>query len=164
MRSLDGLGLDPGTKYQTVRPQYFFDYVTNELIAKYGVNTVRQGGLRVYTTINPHLQDEAQAAVNNGAASLLGGPSQALVSIDPTNGHIVAMASSGTYAERQFNLAAQGHRQPGSSFKPFVLDDGAEAGHRPRHDLLQRHQPGLDPSTSTARRGWSTTPSPAAAR
>ena len=77
----------------------------------------------------------------------------------------LAMASSGTYDRAQFNLAAKGHRQPGSSFKPFVLDDGAQAGHRPGHHLLQRHQPGDPyPSISTASRGWSTTPSPAAAR
>jgi penicillin-binding protein 1A len=122
-----GLGLDPGTKYQTVRLHYFYDYVTNELISKYGVNTVRQGGLKVYTTINPRLQNIAQTSVNEGAARL-GGPSQALVSIDPTNGHIVAMASSGDYTDRQFNLAAQGHRQPGSSFKPFVLATALKQG------------------------------------
>jgi penicillin-binding protein 1A len=129
----NGLGLSHGTKYTTVRQPYFFDYVQQELIDRYGVNTVRQGGLRVYTTINPRLQAIAQAAVNNGSASLAGlatygAPSQALVSIDPANGHIVAMASSGSYDSRQFNLAAQGHRQPGSSFKPFVLTTALKQG------------------------------------
>jgi penicillin-binding protein 1A len=122
-----GLGLSRGYRYETIHQPYFFDYVQQELIDRYGVNTVRQGGLKVYTTINPHLQDLAQQAVNAGAARL-GGPSQALVSIDPTNGHIVAMASSGDYTSRQFNLAAQGHRQPGSSFKPFVLTTALKQG------------------------------------
>ncbi len=122
-----GLGLERGYRYTTKRKPYFFDYVQQELIDRYGVNTVRQGGLKVYTSINPHLQDLAEQAVNAGAARL-GGPSQALVSIDPTNGHIVAMASSGNYDTRQFNLAAQGHRQPGSSFKPFVLTTALKQG------------------------------------
>ena len=91
------------------------------------MNTVRQGGLKVYTTINPHLQSLAHQAVDAGAARL-GGPSPALVSIDPSNGHIEAMASSGSYDTRQFNLAAQGHRQPGSSFKPFVLTTALKQG------------------------------------
>ena len=44
-----------------------------------------------------------------------------MVSIDPRTGYIRAMASSGTYKDRRFNLAAQGHRQPGSAFKTMVL-------------------------------------------
>ena len=50
-----------------------------------------------------------------------GDPSSAIVTIDSHTGYIKAMASSGGYHDRTFNLAAQGHRQPGSSFKPFVL-------------------------------------------
>jgi penicillin-binding protein 1A len=123
-----GLGLERGYRYESISgDRYFFDYVEQELIDKYGVNTVRQGGLAVYTTINPRLQNLAQQAVDNGAASL-GGPSQALTSIDPSNGHIVAMASSASYESSNYNLAAQGHRQPGSSFKPFVLATAIDQG------------------------------------
>jgi penicillin-binding protein 1A len=123
----EGLGLDKGYKYQTIHEPYFFDYVEQELIDRYGVNTVRQGGLKVYTTINPRLQTLATTAAQNGAATL-GGPSAALVSIDPSNGHIVAMASSSNYSSAQYNLAAQGHRQPGSAFKPFVLTTALKQG------------------------------------
>jgi penicillin-binding protein 1A len=123
----ENLGLNKGYKYQTIHEPYFFDYVEQELIDRYGVNTVRQGGLRVYTTINPRLQQLATQAAQDGAARL-GGPSAALVSIDPTNGHIVAMASSSNYSSAQFNLAAQGHRQPGSAFKPFVLTTALKQG------------------------------------
>jgi penicillin-binding protein 1A len=121
------LGLERGYKYETIREPYFFDYVEQELINRYGVNTVRQGGLSVYTTINPGLQGVAQRAVDAGAASL-GGPSAALASVDPTNGHIIAMASSSNYDASQYNLAANGHRQPGSSFKPFVLTTALKQG------------------------------------
>jgi penicillin-binding protein 1A len=58
-----GLELERGHKYETIREPYFFDYVTQELIDKYGVNTVRNGGLKVYTTINPALQAAAQRAI-----------------------------------------------------------------------------------------------------
>ena len=44
-----------------------------------------------------------------------------MVSIDPNTGFVRAMASSGAYEDQQFNLAAQGHRQPGSAFKTFAL-------------------------------------------
>jgi penicillin-binding protein 1A len=55
-------------------------------------------------------------------------PSSALVSIDPRNGDIRAMASSSSYEESKFNLAAQGHRQPGSTFKTFVLTTAIKQG------------------------------------
>ncbi len=51
--SQQDLGLDRGHKYETIREPYFFDYVQQQLIDKYGVNTVRNGGLKVFTTINP---------------------------------------------------------------------------------------------------------------
>jgi penicillin-binding protein 1A len=122
-----GFGLDRGYKYETIREPYFFTYVEQELIDRYGVNTVRQGGLEVHTTIQPGLQELAeQAAVNQ--AAVLGGPSVALASVDPTNGHIVAMGSSASFESSQYNLAAQGHRQPGSAFKPFVLTTALKQG------------------------------------
>jgi len=115
-----GLSLKRGYRYETIREPYFFSYVEQELIDSYGVNTVRQGGLDVYTTINPRLQAVAEQAVANGVAPL-GGPAGALVSTEVETGNIVAMASSGEFADRNFNLAAQGHRQPGSAFKPYAL-------------------------------------------
>src|SRR5436305_147765 len=103
-----------------IREPYFFDYVQDQLIQRYGVGVYRKGGLKVYTTIDPKLQKEGRAAIQ-GRLYLKSDPSSAIVSIDPDTGYIKAMASSGGYRDRTFNLAAQGHRQPGSSFKPFVL-------------------------------------------
>ena len=124
------LELDRGHKYETIREPYFFDYVTQELIDKYGVNTVRNGGLRINTTIDPALQAAAHRAIQSHWNDP-SGPASALVSIDPSNGHIVAMASSGSFETSQFNLAAQGHRQAGSSFKPFVLTAAVRQGMDP---------------------------------
>jgi penicillin-binding protein 1A len=114
------LGLKQGMRYVQRREPYFFDYVQEKLIERYGVGVARRGGLRIHTTINPKMQDVAREAINSYYGDPAG-PSSAIVSIDPTNGKIRAMASSGTYGERRFNLAAQGHRQPGSAFKTMVL-------------------------------------------
>jgi penicillin-binding protein 1A len=115
-----GLGLKLGQRYVQRREPYFFDYVQEELIERYGVGVVRAGGLRIHTTIDPEMQDQAREAINSYYGDPAG-PSSAIVAIDPASGKIRAMASSGTYGERRFNLAAQGHRQPGSAFKTMVL-------------------------------------------
>jgi penicillin-binding protein 1A len=73
------------------------------------------------------LQNDARDAVNAYYADPAG-PSSAIVAIDPANGKIRAMASTGSYADSNFNLAAQGHRQPGSSFKTFVLTAAVRKG------------------------------------
>src|SRR3954452_3085960 len=114
------LRLRAGSKYFRRSEPYFFDYVSELLIQKYGLNTYRKGGLKVFTTIDPSLQQTARKSIAN-RLNLPNDPSSAVVSIDPRNGYIRAMASSGTYKHRNFNLAAQGHRQPGSTFKVFVL-------------------------------------------
>src|SRR3954470_715894 len=112
--------LHPTHRFSKRREPYFFDYVQDQLIQKYGVGVYRKGGLKIYTTIDPKLQDEGRRAIQ-GRLYLKSDPSSAIVTIDPGTGYIKAMASSGGYRDRTFNLAAQGHRQPGSSFKPFVL-------------------------------------------
>ncbi len=122
-----GLGLDVSEKYFEHRQPYFFDYVENELIDEYGVNTVRRGGLKVRTTVDPDLQRVGLEAMRS-ALPYSTDPSSALVAIDPRDGHIRAMVSSSHYGQSQFNLAAQGHRQPGSTFKTFVLTTAIKQG------------------------------------
>ena len=121
------LGLRKGTRYTSRREPYFFDYVQEKLIEEYGVGVYRRGGLKVYTTIDPELQEAGRKAIA-GQLYLPEDPSSAIVSVDPANGYIRAMASSGTYGERNFNLAAQGRRQPGSAFKTFVLATAVRKG------------------------------------
>ena len=119
------------------REPYFFDYVQEQLIERYGVGVVRRGGLRIHTTINPKMQDVARDAINAYYADPAG-PGSAIVAIDPANGKIRAMASSGTYGERRFNLAAQAHRQPGSAFKTFVLTAAIRKGSIPTPPTTRR--------------------------
>src|SRR3954467_5116763 len=114
------LGTTRGRYYTERRESYFFDYVRDQLVKRYGIDTVRRGGLKVYTTIDLKLQKLARTAIAPRLANP-GDPSAALVSIDPRNGHILAMASSQKYAASKFNLAAQGKRQPGSAFKVMAL-------------------------------------------
>jgi penicillin-binding protein 1A len=117
----------PSNRYSEIREPYFFDFVQQQLIEEYGVNTVRQGGLKVYTTIIPELQVAAREAIENHLY-YSDDPSAAVVSIDPANGFVRAMASSGGYSDSQFNLAAQGHRQPGSAFKTMALTTAVRRG------------------------------------
>ncbi len=109
------------TDYFTERREgYFFEYVRRELVRKYGVKKVRRGGLKVYTTVDLKAQQKARKAIRDRLPNP-GDPSAALVSIDPRNGHIKAMASSRSYGESKFDLASQGVRQPGSTAKMLVL-------------------------------------------
>src|SRR5215203_945955 len=125
-----GLGVNPSRYFTSRRESFFFDYVKDELIKEYGVKTVRQGGLRVDTTIDLKKQQQARAAINGRLAGI--GPSSAIVTIDPKNGWIKAMASSADYGKSKFNLAAQGHRQPGSTFKVMALMTALRKGVDPK--------------------------------
>ena len=121
------LDLRKGTRYTSRREPYFFDYVQEKLIEAYGVGVYRRGGLKIYTTIDPELQEAGRKAIA-GQLYLPEDPSSAIVSVDPATGYIRAMASSGTYGELNFNLAAQGRRQPGSAFKTMVLTTAVRKG------------------------------------
>ena len=124
-----GLQTERGVRYDTRTEPYFFDYVQQELIDEYGTEVVRTGGLKVYTTIEPRLQQVARDAI--AANYVPAGAAAALVSTDAETGEIKAMASSSTYTDNQFNLAAQGRRQPGSAFKPFALTAAVDQGADP---------------------------------
>ena len=122
----DGLGLERGFGYEVREEQYFFDFVQEELIDRYGVESVRQGGLEVHTTLDRELQAAAEQAIVDQHTTP--GAAAALVSTDADTGEILAMASSEAYEDSQFNLAAQGRRQPGSSFKPYALTAAVDQG------------------------------------
>jgi penicillin-binding protein 1A len=122
-----GLGLDVSHGFFAHREPYFFDYVEHLLIAHYGASEVRRGGLQVHTTLSPELQRVGRASIAEALYEPTD-PASAFVSIDPRNGDIRAMVNSTDYATDQFNLAAQGHRQPGSTFKAFVLTTAIKQG------------------------------------
>jgi penicillin-binding protein 1A len=127
-----------GYYYSQRKENFFFEYVRQELIDRYGASSVAQGGLRVYTTINLKMQGLARKAI----AEVLNqpeDPASAIVTINPTNGDIEAMAESQAYDQSQYNLASQGHRQPGSTFKAIVLADALSRGIDPNSTVYNSH-------------------------
>ena len=125
------LGVNENDYYTRKKESYFFDYVRQELIDRYGANTVRRGGLKVYTTIDLELQEAARKAI----AGRLGDPTDprsAVVTVDSRTGYIRAMAASNEYRRSKYNLAAQGARQPGSTFKVMVLMTALRKGMNPQ--------------------------------
>jgi penicillin-binding protein 1A len=121
------LELKAGRVYSSIKQPYFFSYVIDELERQYGANTVREGGLKVYTTIDPRLQRLANKAIRD-VLPYKTDPASAIVSVEPGTGAIRAMTAVVRSAGNQFNLAAQSTRQPGSTFKPFVLASAIEQG------------------------------------
>ncbi|HWT93688.1 MAG TPA: transglycosylase domain-containing protein, partial [Solirubrobacteraceae bacterium] len=124
------LGVKESEYYTKRRESFFFDYVRQELIDKYGAERVRRGGLKIYTTVDLNMQRKAREAISS-VLSFPNAPKSAIVTVSPKTGKILAMASSASYAETKFNLAAQGHRQPGSTFKVMGLMAALERGVSP---------------------------------
>lgn len=114
------LNLRPGYIYKIRRAPYFFQYVRQQLVDAYGEQTVRRGGLRVHTTLDPKAQNAAARAIRQHL-DRQGDPASAIVSIDPFNGAVRAMTQVVPGRAPDFNLAFQGRRQSGSAFKTFVL-------------------------------------------
>ncbi|MHB8841095.1 MAG: transglycosylase domain-containing protein [Candidatus Aquicultor sp.] len=117
-------------RQEPVSAPYFVEYVKQALIKEYGVNKVFKGGLRVHTTLSWRAQRIAERAVAK-RLYLRKDPQAALVSINPKNGYIVAMIGGRNFQHIKYNLATQGKRQPGSSFKPFVLITALKQGYGP---------------------------------
>jgi penicillin-binding protein 1A len=123
--------LRPGRLYEKIREPYFFGYVRDQLIQVYGAARVRSGGLKIYTTIVPRYQRLAEKAIRDTLNEPTD-PAAALISISPRTGAIRAMAAVvPNRPKNQFNLLSQARRQPGSTFKTFVLTAAVEQGINP---------------------------------
>lgn len=113
---------------------YFTTYVLRQLSRKYGEDVLYRAGLRIYTTLEPSMQDAAESAVQWGVSA---GKAQnvgqaALVAIEPQTGYVKAMVGgAGWSSQSQFNRAWQAQRPAGSSFKIFVYATALENGFTP---------------------------------
>jgi len=109
---------------------YFVEYVIRQLVQEFGAQTAFGGGLRVYTTLDPRMQRDADRA----ATEILGRPGDpavAIVAIDPHSDEVKALVGGREFRRQQFNLAVDGRRQPGSAFKPFALAAAIRQGMSP---------------------------------
>jgi penicillin-binding protein 1A len=125
------LHLRAGHVYTRIREPYFFSYVTAQLQKRYGANTVRTGGLKVYTTIDPRLQRFAVDAIKR-TLYYRTDPAAAIVSINPANGAIRAMTEvTPGNVKNEVNFLSSAQRQPGSTFKTMVLTTAVSQGINP---------------------------------
>ena len=126
---------DENTGKQKDLRSYFFDYVSQQIIDKYGADALFKGGLKIYTTLDSSMQSKAEHAIRylpdiwTEDPDHLTQPQAGLVALDPTNGYIKAMV--GGRGQDKFNRAVLAQRQPGSAFKAFVyltaMDNGLNA-------------------------------------
>jgi len=132
---------------------YFLDMVIRHLEDQYGPDVVHHGGLKVATTIDPHLQILAEEAMVDGLDNLaemtgtapVNGenetprPQGALVAVATQSGAVKALVGGYRYAETAYNRAIQNHRQAGSGFKPFTYYTALETlGFSPATVLVDR--------------------------
>ena len=112
---------------------YWVQFITEQLVNRFGSAQTFGGGMKVVTTLDLREQQLAEQALQTQMYSQgKRMPQGALVSIDPRTGEVLAMTGGKPYSARhQFNVPADGHRQPGSAFKPFVYLAALEKGVRP---------------------------------
>src|SRR3989344_2651182 len=125
------------TADNSLRAPHFVMWVRSYLEEQYGVETIRNRGFRIITTLDWGLQQKAEAAIAHYAESNeknFNAKNAGLVAIDPTTGQVLAMVGSRDYFDQKndgnFNVTLA-HRQPGSSFKPFVYATAFAKGYTP---------------------------------
>ncbi len=119
--------IEPPTVYS--KAPYFTSWLRQQLVEHYGAARTFFGGLKVRSTLDLRLQKAAEEAVR----SYLGGipPTASVVVIDNRNAGVKAMVGGPNFRTQPFNLATEGHRQPGSSIKPFTLITALKEGISP---------------------------------
>ncbi len=108
---------------------YYVGWISAQLVKKLGPRQAFEGGLTVKTTLDPKMQEAAENSVGAWLSGV--GPSAAMVVIDNGTGEVRAMVGGQNFEDKPFNLATQGRRQPGSSFKPFILAEALKSGISP---------------------------------
>ena len=111
---------------------YFTSYVRQLLIDQYSSSEVFKGGLTVYTTLDPNIQNMAESAAETQYNQMDANLEVSLTAVDPDTGYIKAMVGGKNYYENQVNTAWQGARHAGSSFKTFTLIAAIEQGINPQ--------------------------------
>lgn len=120
-----------------IKAPHFVFYVLDWLTSRFGEEAVQNGGLKVITTLDYSIQSTAEAVAKKYGQinqTQFNADNNATVAIDPKTGDILAMTGSRDYFDKtiqgNFN-AALAHRQPGSTFKPFVYSVLFNKGYTP---------------------------------
>ncbi|MBY0552118.1 MAG: PBP1A family penicillin-binding protein [Candidatus Obscuribacterales bacterium] len=136
-------GIDPLQKYP-----YYISYVLEQLRDQFSQTELRKQGLRVFTNLDPAVQELAEKTLNDGIKKAPKGVNQgALVVVQVKDGAVLALVGGvGDFWKNQFNRATNPHTA-GSSFKPFVyLCAFAKRAYAP--DSI------IDDSPITIKQGW----------
>jgi penicillin-binding protein 1A len=136
---------------------YFKEQVRRELVERFGAARIIEGGLHVYTTIDPTLQKAAEQVIEEGTDAIerrrgYKHPTRAkakgvdylqgaLVALEPATGAVRALVGGRDFGESRFNRATQARRQSGSAFKPFVYAAALEAGYSPASVISNLNAP-----------------------
>jgi penicillin-binding protein 1A len=151
------------TRYNAQEAPYFMEMVRQHLDETYGSNLLYEGGLRIYTTLDIDVQHAAEESLERRLSALeqrnrykktraalalakAGGTPRdrvqteylqgAVISLDPTSGHILALVGGRDFNDSNFNRAVQASRQPGSAFKPFIYAAAIDNGFAPTDIIL----------------------------
>ncbi|HEX4482914.1 MAG TPA: transglycosylase domain-containing protein [Solirubrobacteraceae bacterium] len=125
---------------------YFTSWVQQQVIERYGASRAFDGGLKIKTTLDLELQHAAEHAVNAYLENPEG-PTASLVAIENSTGEVRAMVGGRDYSQTPFNLATNGERQPGSSFKAFDLAAALEDGISPESEWTSKQKTFIVPGT-----------------
>ncbi len=128
---------------------YFDSWVRQQVVERFGAARAFEGGLKIRTTLDLGMQRAAEQAVNNYLA-YPGGPTASLVAIENSTGEVRAMVGGRDYNASPFNIATEGERQPGSSFKAFDLAGALEAGISPDSVWSSKVKTFIVPNTNGA--------------
>lgn len=145
-----------------IKAPHFVFYIINELEKKYGEETVRNNGLKVITTLDYSIQQKGEEIAQKFAESNkknFNAENDAFVVIDPNTGGILSMVGSRNYFDKDidgnFNIATA-HRQPGSTFKPFVYAEAFNKGYTPEtvlFDIKTQFSTSCSPDNTTSLNG-----------
>jgi penicillin-binding protein 1A len=108
---------------------YFTSWLRQQVVDLYGPGRAFGGGLTVHSTLDMEMQDTAQEIAQSTLAGVA--PTASVVVLDNETGGVKAMVGGNDYENHPFNLATNGHRQPGSAFKPFTLATALSQGISP---------------------------------
>ena len=119
---------------------YFTSFVRDQLMQSdnvYGCSyaDLFEGGLKIYTTLDVSMQDMAEQACSDQYGRMDEGMDAALVAMDPSNGFVKALVGGWDFYADQWNIATQGGRPTGSSFKAFTLAAAIESGISPQSTI-----------------------------